>query len=152
ETAGGIAGVEEGIADAAATGAPLHVVHVTSMGLAATPTLLELIDGARKTGLDVTTEAYPYTAGATMLQSAIFDPGFRERMGIDYKDILWTATGERLTAESFERYRKQGGLAVIFMIPESAAAQAYRDPHVMVASDGGLQFQNGPPIGHRSSV
>ena len=152
ENAGGVAGVQEVIADAAATGAPLHVVHVTSMGLSATPALLELIDGARARGLDVTTEAYPYTAGATMLQSAIFDPGFRERMGIDYKDILWTATGERLTAESFERYRKQGGLAVIFMIPESAADQAYRDPHVMVASDGGFQFQNGQPIGHPRSA
>ncbi|MEO6525011.1 MAG: amidohydrolase family protein, partial [Gemmatimonadaceae bacterium] len=103
-------------------------------------------------GLDVTTEAYPYTAGATMLQSAIFDPGFMERMGVDYKDILWVATGERLTAASFERYRKQGGLAVIFAIPESAADQAYRNPHVMVASDGGFLFQNGVPIGHPRSA
>jgi dihydroorotase len=148
DNAGGIAGLQEVIADAAATGASVHVAHVTSMGLGATPLLLELIDGARARGLDVTTEAYPYTAGATMLQSAIFDPGFQERQGIDYKDILWAATGERLTAESFERYRKQGGLAVIFSIPESAADQAYRDPHVMVASDGWFQFQNGVPIGH----
>src|ERR1051326_8000219 len=152
ENGGGIAGVQEVIADAAATGAPLHVVHVTSMGLAATPALLDLIDGARARGLDVTTEAYPYTAGATMLQSAIFVPGFQQRMGIDYKDNLWTATGERLTAESFERYRKQGGLAVIFMIPESAADQAYRDPPVMVASDGGFEFANGQPIGHPRSA
>src|SRR5437867_144040 len=149
---GGAAGVQEVIADAAATGAPLHVVHVTSMGLGDTPVLLELIDGARARGLDVTTEAYPYTAGATFLQSAIFDPGFKERLGIDYKDILWVATGERLTAESFERYRKQGGLAVIFSIPESAADQAYRDPHVMVASDGGFQLQDGKPIGHPRSA
>ncbi len=148
DNAGGIAGLQEVIADAAATGASLHVAHVTSMGLGATPVLLELIDGARARGLDVTTEAYPYTAGATMLQSAIFDPGFQERQGIDYKDILWAATGERLTAESFERYRKQGGLAIIFSIPESAADQAYRDPHVMVACDGWFQFQNGVPIGH----
>ena len=148
DNAGGIAGLQEVIADAAATGASVHVAHVTSMGLGATPLLLELIDGARARGLDVTTEAYPYTAGATMLQSAIFDPGFQERQGIDYKDILWAATGERLTAESFERYRKQGGLAVIFSIPESAADQAYRDPHVIVASDGWFQFQNGVPIGH----
>jgi len=152
DSAGGVAGVQEVIADAAATGAPLHVVHVTSMGLGATPQLLELIDGARARGLDVTTEAYPYTAGATYLQSAIFDPGFKERLGIDYKDILWAATGERLTAESFERYRKQGGLAVIFSIPESAADQAYRDSHVMVASDGGFQIQNGAPIGHPRSA
>ena len=34
---------------------------MTSMGLGATPVLLELIDGARKRGLDVTTDAYPYT-------------------------------------------------------------------------------------------
>ena len=148
DNAGGVAGLQEVIADAAATGASLHVAHVTSMGLGATPVLLELIDGARARGLDVTTEAYPYTAGATMLQSAIFDPGFQERQGIDYKDILWAATGERLTAESFERYRKQGGLAIIFSIPESAADQAYRDPPVMVASDGWFQFQNGVPIGH----
>jgi N-acyl-D-aspartate/D-glutamate deacylase len=152
DSAGGVAGVQEVIADAAATGAPLHVVHVTSMGLGATPVLLDLIDGARARGLVVTTEAYPYTAGATMLQSAIFDPGFRERLGIDYKDILWPATGERLTAESFERYRKQGGLAIIFSIPESAADQAYRVPHVMVASDGGFSFQNGSPIGHPRSA
>ena len=148
EDAGGVAGVQEVIADAAATGAPLHVVHLTSMGLGATPVLLDLIEGARKQGLDVTTEAYPYVAGATMLQSAIFDPGFKERQGIDYKDIMWAATGERLTAESFERYRKQGGLAIIFSIPESAADQAYRVPHVMVASDGGLLVRDGVPIGH----
>lgn len=152
ENAGGVAGVQEVIADAAATGASLHVVHVTSMGLGATPLLVDLIAGARARGLDVTTEAYPYTAGATMLQSAIYDPGFQERMGIDYKDILWAATGERLTAESFERYRKQGGLAVAFMIPESAADQAYRDPHVMVASDGGFHLHNGKPIGHPRSA
>ena len=148
ENAGGIAGLQEVIADAAATGASVHVAHVTSMGLGATPVLLELIDGARARGLDITTEAYPYTAGATMLESAIFDPGFQEQQGIDYKDILWAATGERLTAESFERYRKQGGLVIVFSIPEIAADQAYRDPYVMVASDGWFQLQNGVPIGH----
>jgi dihydroorotase len=152
ENAGGVAAVQEVIADAAATGASLHVVHVTSMGLGATPVLLELIRGARARGVDVTTEAYPYPAGATMLQSAIFDPGFREALGIDYKDILWLATGERLTAESFERYRKQGGLVVIFSIPESAIDQAYRDPDVMVASDGGFRVENGALVGHPRSA
>ncbi|MEP7066374.1 MAG: amidohydrolase family protein, partial [Gemmatimonadota bacterium] len=152
ESAGGVAAVQEVIADAAATGAPLHVVHVTSMGLGATPVLLDMIEGARARGLDVTTEAYPYTAGATMLQSAVFDPGFQERFGIDYKDILWASTGERLTAESFARYRKQGGLAILFAIADSTIDQAYRDPHVMVASDGGFLIQNGVPIGHPRSA
>ena len=152
DAAGGISGVQEVIADAAATGAPLHVVHVTSMGLSATPALLALIDGARAHGLDVTTEAYPYVAGATYLQSAMFDPGFQQRLGISFDDILWPATGERLTARSFEKYRKAGGLVVIFMIPESAADQAYRDTNVMVASDGGFEIINGTPVGHPRSA
>ena len=148
DAAGGVAGLQEVIANAATTGASLHIVHVTSMGLGATPALLELIDGARARGMDVTTEAYPYTAGATYLQTAIFDPGFEQRLGITYSDILWPATGERLTAETFARYRKEGGLAVIFMIPERAADQAYRVPHVMVASDGGFRSVDGRPVGH----
>jgi imidazolonepropionase-like amidohydrolase len=148
ESAGGIAGVQEVIADAAATGASLHVVHVTSMGLGATPILLDLINGARARGVDVTTEAYPYTAGATYLQSALFEPGFEQRMGITYSDILWPATGERLTAETFAKYRKEGGLAVIFMIPEAAVDRAYLDANVMVASDGWFAIVNDKPVGH----
>src|SRR4051812_7065117 len=146
DDAGGAAAIDEVVADAAATGASLHIVHVTSIGLAATPTLLALIEGASAHGVDITTEAYPYTASATMLQSAIYDPGFQQRLGIDYKDILWPATGERLTAESFERYRKQGGLAVAFAIPEAAADQAYKYPPSIVASDGGFLFPNGAPV------
>ena len=148
DTTSGVAGVQEVLANAAATGAPLHVVHVTSMGMAATPTLLELINGARENGLDVTTEAYPYPAGATYLQSAIFDPGFQQRLGITYKDILWPATGERLTEETFTRYRRQGGLAVIFMIPEIAIDQASRAPETIVASDGGFGVVDGKLVGH----
>lgn len=152
DDAGGVAGVEEVLADAAASGASLHVVHVTSMGLSATPVLLDLIEGARAHGLDVTTEAYPYVAGATALESALFAPGWQDRLGITYKDILWPATGERLTAESFDRHRKQGGLVVIFMIPDSAADIAYRHPDVMVASDGGFDIRDGVPVGHPRSA
>jgi len=132
----GLAALEEVLAAAAATGAPLHVVHVTSMGLKYTPQLIAMVKGAQQRGLDVTTECYPYTAGSTALQSAIFDPGWQENMGITYKDIQWTATGERLTAESFDKYRKQGGIVVIFSIPEDAARTAVADPIVMIASDG----------------
>jgi N-acyl-D-aspartate/D-glutamate deacylase len=132
----GLAALEEVLAAAAATGAPLHVVHVTSMGLKYTPQLIAMVKGAREHGLDVTTECYPYTAGSTELQSAIFDPGWQESMGITYKDVQWAATGERLTAETFERYRKQGGVVVIHSIPEEAARAAVADPIVMIASDG----------------
>jgi dihydroorotase len=135
-TGGSVAALQEVIADAAATGASLHVVHVTSMGQRDTPLLLELIRGARAHGLDVTTEAYPYTAGSTALQSAVFDPGWQQRMGITYHDILYPPTGERLTAASFARLRRQGAVVVIFQIPDSTVRQALADSLVMVASDG----------------
>jgi dihydroorotase len=106
------------------------------MGLKDTPRLIAMVEGAQKRGLDVTTECYPYTAGSTNLESAIFDPGWQERQGITYKDIQWVKTGERLTAETFEKYRKEGGSVVIFSIPEEAVRTAVANPIVMIASDG----------------
>jgi len=132
----GLAAIEEVIAAAAATGAALHVVHVTSMGLRDTPRLISMIEGARKSGLDVTAECYPYTAGATTLESALFDPGWQEQQGVTYKDVQWAKTGERLTAETFEKYRKEGGTVVIFFIPEDVVRTALANPIVMIASDG----------------
>jgi N-acyl-D-aspartate/D-glutamate deacylase len=132
----GLAALEEVLAAAAATGAPLHVVHITSMGLKFTPQLISMVEGAQRHGLDVTTECYPYTAGSTALQSAIFDPGWQESMGITFKDVQWAETGERLTAETFEKYRKVGGIVVIHSIPEEAARTAVANPIVMIASDG----------------
>jgi dihydroorotase len=131
-----LAAVEEVIAAAASTGAPLHVVHITSMGMQDTPRLIEMVEGARKRGLDVTTEAYPYPAGSTAIESAVFDPGWQDSEGITYKDLQWAKTGERLTAETFEKYRKEGGIVIIFSIPESAVRAALANPIVMVASDG----------------
>ena len=132
----GLAALEEVLAAAEATGAPLHVVHITSMGLKYTPQLIAMVQGAQDHGLDVTTECYPYTAGSTALQSAIFDPGWQENMDITYKDIQWAATGERLTAETFAKFRKEGGIVVIHSIPEEAARTAVANPIVMIASDG----------------
>jgi N-acyl-D-aspartate/D-glutamate deacylase len=138
--------LQEVIADAAATGAPLHVVHITSMGLRETPLCLQMIEGARKRGLDVTTEAYPYTAGMTDLSSAIFSEGWQGRQGeISFGDLQWAATGERLTAESFARYRRQGGMVAIHSIPEEVVRTAMANPQVMIASDGILENGKGHP-------
>ena len=132
----GRAALAEVLAASSETKAPLHVVHVSSMGLRDTPQLLAMIRAARTRGTDVTTECYPYVAGSTGLESALFDSGWQERMRISYGDLQWVKTGERLTAETFERYRKEGGQVVIFMIPESVVRLAVADPMVMIASDG----------------
>lgn len=143
---GGIDALQEVMADAAASGASLHVVHITSTELRETPLALEMLRGARKRGLDFTTEAYPYTAGMTDLASAIFSPGWQERNGgISFGDLQWAATGERLTAESFERYRKQGGMVAIHSIPEEVVREAIAAPDVIVASDSLLENGKGHP-------
>jgi N-acyl-D-aspartate/D-glutamate deacylase len=137
--------LQEVIGNAAATGASLHVVHINSSSTRSIDTALRMIAGARSRGLDVTTEAYPYIAGATRLDSALFEPGWQQRMGIDYKDLLWTDTGERLTAESFARYRKQGGRVILFTNTEEMVHRAVTAPGVMIASDGGLSEGTGHP-------
>jgi dihydroorotase len=143
---GVIDALQEVIADAAATGTAAHVVHITSMGLRETPLCLEIIEGARRRGLDITTEAYPYTAGMTDIGSAIFNDGWQARQGgITFKDLQWAATGERLTAATFVRYRKQGGMVAIHSIPEEIVKLAVANPSVAIASDGILENGKGHP-------
>jgi N-acyl-D-aspartate/D-glutamate deacylase len=139
--------IEEMIAGAAITGASVHLVHITSMALGQTGLAIEMIEGARKRGLDVTTEAYPYTAGQTRLESAVFDEGWQEKLGITFKDLQWVATGERLSAETFASYRRQGGSVILHAIPEEAARQAVAHPDVMIASDGLITDHKGHPRG-----
>ena len=133
-----IAVAQEVLADAAATGASLQLVHVASTGLRDTPVILEMIKGAQARGVDVTTEAYPYTAGSTAIGSAFFSDGWQERNSATYGDIQWPATGERLTEESFNRFRKEqpDAAVVIHIIPQEVVDQAITDPAVSIASDG----------------
>jgi hypothetical protein len=127
---------QEVIANAATTGASLHIVHVTSTGLRQTDVVLDMIRGARERGIDVTTEMYPYEAASTDIRAAIFDPGWQERLGVTERDIMWVATGERLTPESFTSYRRRGGPIVAFVIPQTAMDAAFADSSVIIASDG----------------
>lgn len=147
EPGSAVGALQEVIADAAGTGASLHVVHITSMCLRQTPVCLEMIEGAARRGVDVTTEAYPYTATQTRLDSAIYNDGWQEAFGITYKDLQWVATGERLTAETFARYRKEGGSVIGHAIPEEISFLAAANPRVMVASDGRLENGKGHPRG-----
>lgn len=141
---GPMAAMQEMIADAAATGAPLHICHIGSKSLGAIEPILEMIHGARDRGLDITTEVYPYTAGSTLIGSALFDEGWQERQGADYGDLEWPLTGERLTKEAFDRYRREqrAGWVILHNIPKTTVDRAIADPLVMIASDG-VPFVNG---------
>ncbi len=145
EPGSSIQALEELIAAATITGAPLHVVHIHSTGGPATPKLLQMIAEAKSRGLDVTTECYPYIAGMTDIKSAIFDEGWQEVFNIDYKDLQWATTGERLTKETFEKYRKTGGMVAVFSMTEEIVNAAIKSPLTMIASDGILERGKGHP-------
>ena len=145
EPASSVQALKEVIAFAAITGAPLHVVHIHSTGGPATSKLLQMIGEVRARKLDITTECYPYIAGMTDIKSAIFNEGWQEVFGIDYKDLQWAATGERLTKETFEKYRKTGGMVAVFSMTEEIVLEALRNPLTMIASDGILDNGKGHP-------
>jgi dihydroorotase len=138
----GIGAIREAIGAAKKTGASLHIVHVGSSAGPDLPAALALIDSVRATGQDLTTEVYPYTAASTMLESALFNPGWQSNLGIDYPDLGWAETGERLTKATFDKYRKQGGWVIIYMMKDENIEKAIAHPGVMIASDG-VPFVNG---------
>ena len=131
-----IISIQEVIADAVLTHAPLHIVHINSMSLGNIQLALDMVTAAKNKGFDIATELYPYTAASTMLQSAMFDEGWQERLGISYGDLQWVATGERLTKETFETNRKAGGLVIIHMMKPEWIKTGIAAPGVIIASDG----------------
>ena len=131
-----IISIQEVIADAVLTNAPLHIVHINSMSLGNIQLSIDMVAAAKNKGFDIATELYPYTAGSTMLQSAMFDDGWQERLGISYGDLQWVATGERLTKETFETNRKAGGTVILHMMKPEWIKTGIAAPGVMIASDG----------------
>lgn len=130
--------VGEVIAAAAVTGAPLHIVHINSSCLWEAPECLRMVAGARGRGLDVTAEAYPYIAGTTQINSALFNPGWREKFRMDYSDLMIPNTGERLTKERFEQLHAspQPQLVIMFNNTQPMVDQVIAHPLIMIASDG----------------
>jgi imidazolonepropionase-like amidohydrolase len=140
----GAAGLSEALKLAEQTKAPLHVVHINSSGTTETGELLRMISDARGRGLDVTTEAYPYAAGMTEIQSANLDEyqnAPEERVAL----LEWPRTGERLNRETFQKYRKIGGPVVLHTNTEEMVAVAVTSPLTMIASDAYWENGTGHP-------
>jgi dihydroorotase len=138
----GLGAIREAVEIADTTGASLHIVHIGSSGGPAVREALALLDSARDAGMDVSTEVYPYTAASTRIESALFNPGWQENLGISYSELAWPSTGERLTEETFNKYRAEGGAVIIYMMQDADVEYALAHSSVIVASDG-MPFVNG---------
>jgi N-acyl-D-aspartate/D-glutamate deacylase len=138
EPGSSIESVSEVIGASAISGATLHIVHINSSCGAQGLECLSLVAGARARGLDVTTEAYPYEAGMTYINSALFNPGWQQKFGISYENLMLPDTGERLTQARFEQLHNSSEphLIILFSNTMANVDAEIQNPLVMIASDG----------------
>jgi N-acyl-D-aspartate/D-glutamate deacylase len=138
-------GVKEAIKIAQDAQVPVHIDHLHSTGGTFNmPKALELIKNGIKSGLQITTCVYPYSYWATYIPSKRFDDGWQQRYGITYHDLQVVGTGERLTKESFDKYRQ--GFWRLVAVPENTMDMkktvdlALQEDFCMIGSDGGIEF------------
>jgi N-acyl-D-aspartate/D-glutamate deacylase len=138
EPGSSIEAVSEVIGAAAVTGASLQIEHINSSCIADVPDCLTMVAGARARGLDVTTEAYPYIAGFTNINSALFNPGWREKLGVGYDALQLPDTGEKLTKERFDQLHADPAPTevLVFINTQERVDAVIANPLVMIASDG----------------
>jgi N-acyl-D-aspartate/D-glutamate deacylase len=138
EPGSSVESVSEVIGAAAISGASLHIVHINSSCLHDSMECLSLVAGARARGLDVTTEAYPYIAGMTAINSALFNPGWQAKLGISYGDLVLPDTGEHLTKERFDELHGSSKTQwiLVFANTQEVVDKVIPHPLVMIASDG----------------
>jgi N-acyl-D-aspartate/D-glutamate deacylase len=134
----------EVIGASAITGAPVHIVHVNSTSFTDTPRTLALIQEARDRGIDVTGEAYPYSAGMTELASRLLDK-FANGPDSMFGKLMLVSTGERLTRASFAANRTPGTLVILFLNTPEMEALALTSPLTIIASDGIIRNGKGHP-------
>jgi dihydroorotase len=92
----------------------------------------------------VTTEAYPYGAGMTEIQSALFDE-WKTWPDDRFAQHQLVSTGERLNRATFEKARQSGGTVIIHGRSEEQTRAAIASPLSMIASDGFIDNGRGHP-------
>ena len=134
---GDLSGLDDVIHLAEITGASVHVCHLQASAMVGTRAAMARIAAARENGVQVTTEAYPYNAGSTTINAAVFRRNWREIFNIDYRDVQWAATGERLTEQSFRMYQEEqpDGFVVHHYGSSTDTDAVLGDPGIIVASD-----------------
>ena len=129
--------LEEVIDAARETGAQAHVVHLNSSARDRVLDYLALIEKARASGVDLTTEAYPYNRGSTLIQSHLFNDWEEQYTDEQLAQFIWVRTGEGLTRETFRERRRAGGTLILPpLYREESVRRAIASPLVMIASDG----------------
>jgi len=97
--------VQELIANAAITGAHMHLCHINSTSLKDIHSVMELVDGAFERDINISVGAYPWGAASTVVGAAMFSgEGWPERMGSTAHSFQLGL--DRMTEEQLADYQK----------------------------------------------
>ena len=139
--------VNELIGLAASTGARTHIFHLHSSMMMDTPIGIRMLEKARATGVDITTEAYPYGIGSTVISSAPFlrpQDELEKTLGLEAKDFRLVARAHQIVDDPEFRAEQKSGPGQIIILnfldeqdPQEAAVldQANTTPWMMIGSD-----------------
>lgn len=134
--------VQELIANAAITGAHMHVCHINSTSLKDINATLSMINNAFKHNINITVGAYPWGAASTVVGAAMFSgEGWPERMGSTAHNFQLGL--ERMTQEQLDDYQKNkpGTFIVWHFLDESNAKDlamldaSVMHPKILIESD-----------------
>jgi len=151
----GVEGFREVIAAGKATGAHVHLCHINSMSLRQITKVTKIIAEAQRSGVRVSTEAYPYGASSTTIGAPFLSPEAISRSGRSPTDIFVVDTAEWVKdAEDLARIRRErpGAVVVIHHLREDVAADhalleaALLFPNTAIASDAIPYLAAGRPL------
>ena len=134
--------MQELIANAALTGARMHICHINSNSVRDIHATLDLVERAQAQGLTVTVEAYPYGAGNTVVGAAMFSgDGWQERLNTSAQ--AFQLGDRRLTEEELDdlRANEPGTFITWHFLDEEnpndlpLVDASITHPSVMIASD-----------------
>ncbi|MGB6366806.1 MAG: amidohydrolase family protein, partial [Thermoanaerobaculia bacterium] len=137
-SASGMLGTDEQLGAQAAGGGGLIVQHMTAQCLSLSKYCQEMIDMAFANGVQVISEVYPYSYGATIVGADYLHPdNYENNMGHTYSDIVEIATMTPLTKERYEELLKTAPLTSVTFenATKEDLAQALAHPTSIIGSD-----------------
>ena len=117
--------VEEAIAIGKQVGMPVHFAHLKALGVdvhGQASAVIAMIEAARRAGIDVTADQYPWLASGTSLDAVLLP-----RWAVDgggaalLKRLDDPATLMRVRAEMQENLRRRGGASALLLIAQGFA-------------------------------
>jgi N-acyl-D-aspartate/D-glutamate deacylase len=114
------AAVDEAIEIGRRAKLPVHIAHIKALGVDAhgkAPAIIRKVEAARRSGMVVTADQYPWTASGTRITSALVPrwalDGGRTALG---KRLADPSLAERLRREMADNLRRRGGAGSLLVI------------------------------------